>query len=104
MPRVAGFESTPNPNAVKILLEGRLEAPPRSYREPPAEPCEDTLAAALYAIEGVRVVLIHHEFVTVGKAPEAKWPTIKRKAKSAIQAYDETRSESQPAGVPDAGR
>ena len=98
MPRVAGFESTPNPNAVKILLDGRLEASPRSYREPPAEPCEDVLASALYAIEGVRVVLIHHEFVTIGKSPEAKWPAIKRKAKSAIQAHIESR----PTGEPDA--
>ena len=94
MPRVVGFESTPNPQAVKILLDAPLAAAPRSYRQPPEEGCEDELARALYAIEGVRVVLIHHEFVTVGKASEAKWPAIKRKAKAAIQAYDERAGDA----------
>ncbi|OAB60766.1 hypothetical protein AY599_21650 [Leptolyngbya valderiana BDU 20041] len=88
MPRVTGFESTPNPNAVKVLVEGALADAPRSYREPPGDDCTDVLARALYAIEGVRVVLIHHDFVTVGKAPDAKWSTIKRKAKAAIEAFD----------------
>ncbi len=96
MPKVEGFESTPNPHAVKILLDGRLEAPPRSYREPPSGPCGDALAEALYAIEGVRVVLIHHEFVTIGKASEDKWPTIKRKAKSVIQGYRESEPAAEP--------
>lgn len=88
MPRVIGFETTPNPNAVKVLVEGDLAEAPRSYRQRPADDCPDPLAHALYAIEGVRVVLIHHQFVTIGKAPEAPWPTIKRRAKAAIQAFD----------------
>ena len=92
MPSVAGFESTPNPNAVKIVLGARLDAPPRSYREPPEPSCDDALARALFDIPGVEVVLIHHEFVTIGKAADAKWPAIKRKAKAAIQACDEPAS------------
>lgn len=88
MPRVIGFESTPNPNAVKVLVEGTLAAAPRSYREPPAADCPDELARALYAIDGVQVLLIHHEFVTIGKTPDATWAAIKRKAKSAIQAHE----------------
>lgn len=94
MPRVTGFESTPNPQAVKILLDAPLSAAPRSYRQPPAADCSDTLAHALFAIEGVRVVLIHHEFVTVCKAPEAKWPAIKRKAKTAIQSHSEPKGDA----------
>ena len=93
MPRVAGFESTPNPHAVKIVLDGRLGAPPRSYRHAPGPECDDTLAHQLYAIDGVRVVLIHHEFVTIGKAPEATWPAIKRRAKAAIQAHEESAAD-----------
>lgn len=96
MPRVIGFESTPNPHAVKILLDGPLAAFPRSYRAPPPLGCPDALALALYAIEGVRVVLIHHEFVSVGKAEDATWPAIKRKAKAVIQAHHEPQGE--PAG------
>jgi len=89
MPLVTSFESTPNPHAVKIVLDGPIASSPRSYRQPPPADSTDALAVALYAIEGVRVVLIHHEFVTVGKAPDAKWPVIKRKAKAAIQAHSE---------------
>ncbi|MEQ8844493.1 MAG: NifU N-terminal domain-containing protein [Phycisphaerales bacterium] len=89
MPPVAGFESTPNPLAVKVLLGARLDAAPRSYRQPPGPDIADPLARELFAIQGVRVVLIHHEFVTIGKAPEAKWPAIKRKARAAIEAHEE---------------
>lgn len=96
MPRVIGFESTPNPQAVKILLDGDLADEPRSYREPPPPDCPDALARALYAIEGVRVVLIHRRFVTIGKSPEAAWPAIKRKAKTAIQAHEEPQRAARP--------
>ncbi|GIW74937.1 MAG: hypothetical protein KatS3mg103_1459 [Phycisphaerales bacterium] len=96
MPRVEGFESTPNPQAVKIVLASPLAYAPRAYRHPPGPACTDALAQALYAIEGVRVVLIHHRFVTIGKAPHARWPTIKRKAKAAIEAYEEP-TEAPPA-------
>lgn len=96
MPNVIGFESTPNPNAVKILLDGPLAHTPRSYREPPDHDCTDPLARALFQIPGVQVVLIHHEFVTVGKAPGAAWPAIKRKAKAAIQAHVEPNQQPDP--------
>jgi hypothetical protein len=88
MPRVIGFESTPNPEAVKILVEGPLAERPRSYREAPPEG-EDPLATALYAIDGVRIVLIHRDFVTVGKDPQANWRRIKPKARAAIEAHRE---------------
>ena len=97
MPRVIGFEATPNPNAIKVLIEGRLAEVPRSYREPPAGDCPDPLARVLFAIDGVRVLLIHHEFLSIGKASEAKWPAIKRQAKAAIQAFDPAQ-HADPAG------
>jgi len=87
MPAVIGFEATPNPHAVKILTDGPLGPTPRSYRAPPDRPVGDALADALYAIEGVRVVLIHAGFVTVGKDPAAHWRAIRPKARRAIEAY-----------------
>jgi hypothetical protein len=64
--------------------------------------CPDPLARALFDIEGVRVVLIHHQFVTVGKDPKAKWPAIKRRAKAAIQAQPPGQPADPPAPEPDA--
>ncbi|MEO1008975.1 MAG: NifU N-terminal domain-containing protein [Planctomycetota bacterium] len=90
MVRVIGFESTPNPNAIKIVLEGAIPAAPRSYRHPPTGAglaSADPLAAALFAIDGVRVVLIHEEFVSLCKAPAAAWKAIKPRARAAIEAH-----------------
>lgn len=78
--KVVAFETTPNPNAIKCVLDRPIAAIPRSYRAP-GDGADDEIAAALFAIEGVRNLLFLHDWVTVGKSPDAAWPAIKRAVK-----------------------
>lgn len=73
---VVRFQETPNPNAIKCVVEGRFADAPRSYFNA-EQAAADSLAAALFALPGVTNVLIHEEFVTVGKSPAADWGRIK---------------------------
>jgi len=74
---VVEFQSTPNPNAVKCVLD-RSPAPggPRSYAAAP-DPAVDPLGAALFGVEGVTNVLIHDGWITVGKAAGTEWKGVK---------------------------
>jgi hypothetical protein len=74
--KVVSFESTPNPNAVKCLLDGRVSQGPRSYRDAGAA-AGDPLARRLFEIDGVTNVLILGDWITVGKEPAVGWAEIK---------------------------
>lgn len=72
---VKKFQPTPNPNAVKCVLDRRVGPGIRSYFKAD-EASQDPLAAGLFGIGGVTNVLINGDWITVSKAPEADWPTV----------------------------
>jgi hypothetical protein len=74
--RVERFEATPNPNAVKCVLDRSPTATPRSYFNA-ASAQGDPLAESLFAVTGVTNVLIHDGWVSVCKASDADWKTLK---------------------------
>jgi hypothetical protein len=76
--KIVQFETTPNPNAVKCVIEPSPGDVPRSYfNAGQAETEGDALASALFAIDGVTNVLIHTAFITVCKQPHAGWGAIR---------------------------
>jgi hypothetical protein len=75
--RVISFETTPNPNAKKCVLDGRISDRPRSFRSSD-DAMGDPTAAALFAIPGVTGVLMNGDWVTVNKAAEAAWGEVER--------------------------
>lgn len=96
--RVTGFESTPNPNALKCLMGGDAsgrdvgghtpsirDGPARSYRSA-EEAAGDPLAEALFAVDGVTNVLVMPGWVTVCKRADAAWKPLKPKLKRVIEA------------------
>ncbi|MBX3386188.1 MAG: NifU N-terminal domain-containing protein [Phycisphaeraceae bacterium] len=74
--RVRDFQSTPNPNALKCLLERPIPGPVRSHRDA-SQSDSDPLAAALLNTPGLVGVLISNDWITVNKAPDADWSRIK---------------------------
>jgi len=77
--KIIEFVSTPNPNAMKCVLDVPLGSGTRSYFSA-ASAAGDAHAAALFAIEGVTNVLIHESgWVTVSKSPDVAWPALKKK-------------------------
>lgn len=86
--RVVEFEETPNPNALKCVLDRTLSTERQSYfsRE---EAEGDLLARCLFGIEGVRHVMIMQDWITVGKAPEASWRSLKASIKRTLAEVPE---------------
>jgi hypothetical protein len=81
---VVEFQPTPNPNALKCVLD-RSPSPGgmRSYTSPDRAR-GDPLGLALLAIPGVRNVLIHDGWISVGKTNEAEWRTLKPAIKKVL--------------------
>ncbi len=79
---VLSFEPTPNPDALRCVLDG-VPAPapagkqPRAYEAPGPTPEEDKLASALCAVAGMKRILIHSNWVTISREPQAPWAPIK---------------------------
>ncbi|NUQ68204.1 MAG: NifU N-terminal domain-containing protein [Phycisphaerales bacterium] len=82
--RVVEFQSTPNPNAIKCVLDRSPGDRPRSYRDPAAAD-GDPLARALFAIHGVTGLLIHDGWITVNKADKARWTPIRAGVERALR-------------------
>jgi hypothetical protein len=79
-------QSTPNPNALKLVLD-RPIAPdgPQSFLTPEAG-TGHPLAEQLFAVPGVLSLLFLNDFVTVNKAPTAKWADIRAKVTKILKS------------------
>lgn len=73
---VRQFQPTPNPCALKCILDGVVSDRPRSYFNA-AQAAGDPLASRLFEIDGVTNLLISGDWITVSKTPEAAWSQIK---------------------------
>ncbi len=80
---VTQFQPTPNPNALKCILDRRLPDPPRSFRSA-QDAGADPLAAPLFRVPGVVGLLLNGDWLTVNKSPEADWGSIKKSLKQAL--------------------
>lgn len=84
--RITRVERTPNPNAIKCLVEPGPGAI-RSYFNA-EQAAGDPLASALFAVEGVTNVLIHQAFISINKAPDADWAPVRRGIEQALADAD----------------
>lgn len=87
--RVLEFQDTPNPNALKCVLDRQLPADGaiRSYLSPAAA-ASDPLAASLFTIPGVVGVLINPAWITVSKSQDAPWKQVKAGVAKVLGAAD----------------
>lgn len=74
--RILKFESTPNPNAVKCILDRTVSDRPRSYLNAEAA-IGDPLAEPFFALQGIRNILVNGDWISVNKLDDAKWSTLK---------------------------
>ncbi len=85
--KVMRYEQTPNPNALKLILDGPISFRPRSFRSRD-EAAGDALAADIFAASGVACLLFSGEWMTVNKTPDAKWPAVKQGVERALAEAD----------------
>ena len=80
-------EQTPNPNALKFIVD----RPPTdggtlSFRDP-SEAAEHPLSKAIFALGPVTSVMLTAGFVTVNKTPSARWPTLRPKVEACLRQH-----------------
>jgi len=80
---VAEIQSTPNPNALKFVLDRPVSEAPTSFFNSNAA-SDHPLAAKLFAIRGVSSLLLLGDFITINKSPEASWTDISPQVRRVI--------------------
>ena len=89
--RVHDVQPTPNPNAVKFILDRPVSDQPMSFFNAGAAK-DHPLAARLFGVPGVSSLLLLGNFITINKSPEARWADIKGKVEQVL-------AETSPAGL-----
>ena len=80
---VVEVQPTPNPNALKFVLDGEISDQPTSFFNADAA-TSHPIANRLFAIPGVSSLLLLGDFVTVNKTAEARWPPIREEVRKVL--------------------
>ena len=80
---VVEVQPTPNPNALKFMLDRPITEQPTSFFNASAAD-DHPIASRLFAIPGVSSLLLLGDFVTVNKSPDASWPAIKTRVRQVL--------------------
>ncbi len=80
-------QPTPNVNALKFVLNRRLNDGKSQTFRPPTESHTSPLAAALLAIPGVVQVFFLNDFITVTRDPSASWEVLATQAEVVIKRH-----------------
>lgn len=90
---IVRYETTPNPNALKCILDRPISAGPRSFLNA-AMAAGDPLAAALFREAPITTLLMNGGWMTINKKPDVEWRSVKPKVERVLAAA--------PAATPDA--
>ncbi len=82
--RVVEVQATPNPNAVKLILDRELVDEPISFLQAEAA-VGHLLAERLFAIPGVSSLLFIGDFLTINKVADARWADITGRARQILE-------------------
>jgi len=74
---VRAVEPTPNPNAMKFVLDRPVCEERLSFFNAESAVAHP-LANRLFSITGVTSLLLLGDFITVSKTPAARWPVIRK--------------------------
>ncbi len=99
--QIIDVEFTPNPQALKFVVNERLLSyESRSYKTE-AEAEKDPFAKAIFGIEGVVSVFYMDKFVTVEKGGEFQWGPIQKKLIETVKNFEKANipEEKIPEGL-----
>jgi hypothetical protein len=79
-------QATPNPNALKFVLDRpSTGGAPRSFRSP-EEAADDPMGRSLLAVAGVESIFMTANFISVTKSVDAQWEHLVPEVTRAIEA------------------
>jgi hypothetical protein len=80
---VKEIQPTPNPNAIKLILNQPISDRPVSFLQA-STAVDHPLASKLFAISGVNSILLLGDFITINKSSEVRWADITGKVKKLL--------------------
>ena len=97
MPKVTNIEPTPNPDALKFIVQKPiLTSGVRSFRDF-GSAVGDPLASAIFALGKVTSVFYMDRFITVNKEPSAEWSDL---IDAVCEAVEDLRMEDEVGAKP----
>ena len=78
------IQPTPNPNALKFVLDRQVSQQPMSFFNADAA-TDFPLAKRLFEIAGVSSLLLLGDFITINKSPGGAWDDIKNQARQVLK-------------------
>ena len=82
---VREIQPTPNPNALKFVLDRPIASQPTSFLS--ADMAADhPIGSKLFSIAGVTSVLLLGDFATINKRPDVKWPPLTEAVKQVLMS------------------
>lgn len=88
---IEDVDLTPNPQALKFILNRQLLKYETRQFSTKEEAERDPFAKGIFAIQGVVSVFYMNKFVTIEKAKETSWGQIQRPFQSFLKNFDETQ-------------
>ncbi len=101
MLHVVDVELTPNPHAIKFVLNQKLLHFTSRQFSSPEEALDDPLAKGIFELEGVASVFYMDKFVTIEKKPGYEWGKIQRPFLVFLSKFDDKLipEEATPEGM-----
>ena len=82
---VVEVQPTPNPNALKFVLDREISDQPTSFFNADAA-TDHPIASRLFSIPGVSSLLLLGDFITVNKTADSSWPPIRDQVRKVLAA------------------
>lgn len=87
---VQGIDVTPNPNALKFILNEQLLEREQRHFKSVEDASDDPLAKGLFELEGVVSVFYMDKFVTIEKKSDGNWQQLQKDFAEFISGFDKT--------------
>ncbi len=87
---VQDVELTPNPQALKFILNKEITKNGARHFSNKEEASEDLLAKEIFQIPGIKSLFYSKRFITIEKEPLVKWGEIQKPLVSLIKNFDES--------------
>lgn len=87
---VQGIDVTPNPNALKFILNEKLLEREQRHFKSATDAANDPLAKGLFEMEGVVSVFYMDKFVTIEKQSEASWQQLQKNFAEFISTFEKS--------------
>lgn len=100
MLKIEDVDLTPNPHALKFILNEILLNHERRQFANKAEAADDPLASGIFKIQGVVSVFYTDKFVTIEKSKDANWGQIQKPLIEFLKSFDKNSIPEEKAGEP----